>query len=80
MEQSFVTFDEQDAFEKREAVRSAIKRLSPGLRVVIERIFLDGQSGQEVAADLGISSQAVSQRKLRGMRALRNDDVLSLHA
>lgn len=48
-----------------------LPRLPPSLRVAVERCLMGGERLDDVAAELGISKQAVSQRVQRGVQELR---------
>ncbi|WP_208827751.1 sigma-70 family RNA polymerase sigma factor [Streptomyces ficellus] len=51
-------------------VRAAVRELSPEHRAVLERIYFDGLSVKEAAADLGIPAGTVKSRSYYALRAL----------
>jgi RNA polymerase sigma factor for flagellar operon FliA len=65
------------AGERTRYLRAAVQSLPDRLRHVVAAIYLDGRSVKEVAAELGITSSAVSQQRSEGIRLLR--EGLSLH-
>jgi RNA polymerase sigma factor (sigma-70 family) len=70
--------------EVREAVREAVRGLSPALQVVLERHYLEGRPVAEVAARLGLPEGTVKRRlhdarerlrpRLLGLVPARDDD------
>ena len=58
--------------EERELLRSGLGKLPGTRRQVIER-YLIGESTEEIAERLAISTDLVRQHKCRGLRALQND-------
>jgi RNA polymerase sigma factor (sigma-70 family) len=52
-------------------VMALIPRLSPSLRVAIEKTFLEDRSISEVAKDLGMTYSAVQKNRKRGLIRLR---------
>jgi RNA polymerase sigma-70 factor (ECF subfamily) len=58
--------------EARELLDWALDRLSPGDRMVLELVYLEGLSGREAADLLGWSVANVKVRSLRARRKLRN--------
>src|SRR6185503_8745415 len=61
------------ATREGEALREALWALAPIDRHVVVACLVDGESGDEVAARLGMSRDAVYQRLLRARRRLRKD-------
>jgi RNA polymerase sigma factor (sigma-70 family) len=53
------------------AVREAVEDLSPGDRHIVRVCMLEGGSGQELAAQLGITRDALYQRLHRAKRRLK---------
>lgn len=51
-------------------LHSALKKLPPGMRVVMETIYIEGKSPSETAKMLNISTSAVDTHKKRGILAL----------
>ncbi|MEU6061344.1 sigma-70 family RNA polymerase sigma factor [Streptomyces sp. NPDC047097] len=65
--------DPSDATESAVAaldVRAAVRELSPEHRAVLVRIYFDGLSVQEAAAELGIPAGTVKSRSHYALRAL----------
>jgi RNA polymerase sigma factor (sigma-70 family) len=56
---------------ERRAVRSALAELPDEQRLVIERMYFDGQSQSQIAASTGIPLGTVKSRTLLAMRRLR---------
>lgn len=56
--------------ERTKVIRDAVNALPENLRVVIERIYYEGSTVKDVAADMGITHSAVSQRRTTAMRLL----------
>lgn len=54
-----------------EAVRRSLEELRPGDRHIVRVCMLEGGSGQELAAELGISRDALYQRLRRAKKRLR---------
>lgn len=57
--------------EDRERLRTALDELPPEARAVVSLRYLEGLQAPEIAAELGISPEAVRQRLSRALRALR---------
>ena len=64
--------DKASQREARELLDWALDRLSPGDRMVLELVYLEGLSGKEAADLLGWSVANVKVRSLRARRKLRN--------
>lgn len=64
--------DKASQKEARELLNWALDRLSPGDRMVLELVYLEGLSGKEAADLLGWSVANVKVRSLRARRKLRN--------
>jgi RNA polymerase sigma-70 factor (ECF subfamily) len=64
--------DKASQKEARELLDWALARLSPGDRMVLELVSLEGLSGREAADLLGWSVANVKVRSLRARRKLRN--------
>ncbi|WP_079171070.1 MULTISPECIES: sigma-70 family RNA polymerase sigma factor [unclassified Streptomyces] len=67
------TPDPADATESAVAaldVRAAVRELSPEHRAVLERIYFDGLTVKEAAAELGIPAGTVKSRSYYALRAL----------
>lgn len=64
--------DKASQKEARELLNWALDRLSPGDRMVLELVYLEGLSGKETADLLGWSVANVKVRSLRARRKLRN--------
>ena len=64
--------DEASQREARELLDWALDRLSPGDRMVLELVYLEGLSGREAADLLGWTVANVKVRSLRARRKLRN--------
>jgi RNA polymerase sigma-70 factor (ECF subfamily) len=64
--------DKASQKEARELLNWALDRLSPGDRMVLELVYLEGLSGKEAADLLGWSVANVKIRSLRARRKLRN--------
>jgi RNA polymerase sigma factor (sigma-70 family) len=62
--------------EERAFLHDGMSRLTPCRRQVLEG-YLQGRSTTEIAETLGISEDAVRQHKSRGLRSLRQMDVLA---
>ena len=63
--------DQVDAPEERRAVRAALVELPPEQRQVIERMYFEGRSQSQIAAELDLPLGTVKSRTLLGMRRLR---------
>ena len=67
------SFDDRNSQKKaRELLDWALDRLSPGDRMVLELVYLEGLSGREAADLLGWSVANVKVRSLRARRKLRD--------
>jgi RNA polymerase sigma-70 factor (ECF subfamily) len=64
--------DKASQREVRELLDWALDRLSPGDRMVLELVYLEGLSGREAADLLGWTVANVKVRSLRARRKLRN--------
>lgn len=64
---------EASSRDDRDAVLTAVGRLSPALRVVVTLALVEEQPYAEIADALGISVAAVKVRVFRAVRALRSD-------
>jgi RNA polymerase sigma-70 factor (ECF subfamily) len=64
--------DKASQREARELLDWALDRLSPGDRMVLELVYLEGLSGREAADLLGWTVANVKVRSLRARRKLRN--------
>lgn len=64
--------DKASQREARELLDWALDRLSPGDRMILELVYLEGLSGREAADLLGWSVANVKVRSLRARRKLRN--------
>jgi len=62
-----------DADENRAIVRQAVSRLSGSAKEVIVLYYFSGLSHQQIAATLGVSTQAVHGRLIRARRKLGED-------
>jgi RNA polymerase sigma factor (sigma-70 family) len=62
--------------EERARLHDGMSRLTPCRRQVLEG-YLQGRSTAEIAEALGMSQDAVRQHKSRGLRSLRQMDVLA---
>jgi RNA polymerase sigma factor (sigma-70 family) len=62
--------------EERAFLRDGMSRLTPCRRQVLEG-YLQGRSTTEIAEALGMSEASVRQHKSRGLRSLRQMDVLA---
>ena len=58
-------------WESAEGVQDCIKRLSPGLRKVLQATYWEGRSSLEVAQRAGLSAENVRQQLHRARGALR---------
>ena len=59
------------AEEERRAVRQALASLPPVDRLILQRCLVEGESGQDLAARLGIRRDALYQRLRRAKIRLR---------
>lgn len=57
--------------ERAEIVRGQVAKLRPKQRTVIERHYLNGERLREIAADLGVCPQNITQHKYNGLSRLR---------
>jgi len=64
--------DKASQREARELLDWALDRLSPGDRMVLELVYLEGLSGREAADLLGWTVANVKVRSLRARRRLHN--------
>ena len=62
--------------EQRDSLHTGLSRLTPDRRHVLEG-YLKGHSTTEIAQILGMSEESVRQHKSRGLRSLRQMDVLA---
>jgi RNA polymerase sigma factor for flagellar operon FliA len=70
----------EDSTLERERVRylgAAVAALPERLRLIVTEIYLEGRAVKDVAADLGLTSSAVSQQRGEALRLLRGG--LELH-
>lgn len=58
--------------EQNQHIRLAVDSLPDSMREVIDMIYFDGLGVNEVAAKLGITHEAVSQRHMKGRELLSN--------
>lgn len=65
------------ADERTAVVRTAVDVLPEKMRHIVQRVYFDGATVKEVAAELGITHSAVSQQRSEAMRLLR--DGLDTH-
>lgn len=56
--------------EHAKVIRDAVAALPDNLRVIIERIYFGGSTVKELAAELGVTHSAVSQRRTTAMKLL----------
>ncbi len=56
--------------ERTKVVRQAVAALPENLRTIIERVYFDGATVKEVAAEMGVTHSAVSQRRTAAMKLL----------
>jgi RNA polymerase sigma factor (sigma-70 family) len=64
--------------EQRDSLRTGLSELSPDRRQVLEG-YLKGHSTAEIAQTLGMSKESVRQHKSRGLRSLRQMDILAAY-
>jgi RNA polymerase sigma factor (sigma-70 family) len=64
--------------EQRDSLHTGLSKLTPGRRQVLEG-YLKGHSTAEIAQTLGISKESVRQHKSRGLRSLRQMEVLAAY-
>ncbi|HMF73223.1 MAG TPA: sigma factor-like helix-turn-helix DNA-binding protein [Flavitalea sp.] len=72
-------FEESDTAVQLEVIRAEllgniyreIELLPKNCRVIVKMIFLQGKRTDQIAAELGISSQTVRSQKSRGIRLLK---------
>ncbi|MGI8730128.1 MAG: RNA polymerase sigma factor, partial [Solirubrobacteraceae bacterium] len=62
----------RDAAELLRRLPVALQTLPPGQRAAVRRAIA-GYDGAEIAAELGIGTDAVEQRRARGLRTLRRE-------
>lgn len=60
------------ANEHTAMIRTAVQVLPEKMRHIVQRIYFDGSTVKEVAAELGITHSAVSQQRSEAMRLLRD--------
>jgi RNA polymerase sigma factor (sigma-70 family) len=58
----------------RSICRTALDRLPPGQRAVIEAQFYEGMEPQEIADERGVARSTVYNLKAQGLRSLHDDD------
>ena len=68
----FALLSEADAALDRQLITTALARLSPEHRAVIQRSYAQGWTTADIAADLGIAEGAVKSRLHDALRILRN--------
>lgn len=56
--------------ERTKVIRDAVAALPENLRVIIERIYFKGSTVKELAAEMGVTHSAVSQRRTTAMKLL----------
>ncbi|WP_411730599.1 sigma-70 family RNA polymerase sigma factor [Paeniglutamicibacter sp.] len=56
--------------EHTKVIRDAVAALPESLRVIIERIYFKGSTVKELAAEMGVTHSAVSQRRTTAMKLL----------
>lgn len=56
--------------EHTKVIRAAVAALPENLRVVIERIYFEDSSVKEIAAEMGVTHSAISQRRTTAMKLL----------
>jgi RNA polymerase sigma factor (sigma-70 family) len=64
--------------EQQSSLRTGLSKLTPDRRQVLE-CYLKGHSTAEIARALGMSEESVRQHKSRGLRSLRQMDVLATY-
>lgn len=57
--------------EQTTMLRTAVEALPERMRMIVSRLFFDGATVKEIAADLGITHSAVSQQRSEAMKLLR---------
>ncbi len=57
--------------EQRVQVRQALDQLSPGDRELLRQIYVEGETLEAIAENLGVENAAVRQRKSRALERLR---------
>ena len=65
------------AAERSRYLAAAVEALPESIRIVVEAVYLQGRAVKDVAAELGVTHAAVSQRRAEGIRLLR--DGLAAH-
>jgi len=63
--------------EQTAMLRAAVETLPVRMRLIVSRLFFEGSTVKEIAADLGITHSAVSQQRSEAMKLLR--DGLQTH-
>jgi len=63
--------------EQTAMLRAAVETLPVRMRLIVSRLFFEGSTVKEIAADLGITHSAVSQQRSEAMKLLR--DGLQAH-
>lgn len=69
---------EQQEFERQRAAHQAIDALEPHERSVLMLSLVDGMRPDDIAARIGITAEAVRQRKSRALRKL--SEILGLRS
>ncbi|WP_168198559.1 sigma-70 family RNA polymerase sigma factor [Nesterenkonia sp. NBAIMH1] len=59
------------AAEQAHVTREAVQALPERMRLIVTRLFFDGSTVKDVAAELGVTHSAVSQQRTEAMRMLR---------
>jgi RNA polymerase sigma factor (sigma-70 family) len=62
--------------EQRDSLRTGLSKLPTGRRLVLEG-YLQGHTTAEIATALDMTEESVRQHKCRGLRSLRQMDVLA---
>ncbi|GAA5025539.1 FliA/WhiG family RNA polymerase sigma factor [Terrabacter aeriphilus] len=60
------------ARERTEYLRAAVASLPERLRLIVTAIYLEGKAVKDVAAELGLTSSAISQQRSEALRLLRS--------
>lgn len=76
LEERLVSGESEEAWARRLAVASALRRLTPRERFIVHSRFWEGRSQAEVAALLGLSQPQVSRLERGALEKLRSDEFL----
>lgn len=63
--------EEAEKAEEHAALKAAIAELTPEQQELIRRVYFNDEEEQKIAQELGVSKQAINQRVMRTLAALK---------